>query len=186
MEKVVKEEWRDVPGYEGIYQVSNCGRVKSCTRTRKGKGNSIVLVPEKYLKLRTDKDGYKEAALSLNGKIKYYRVHRLVAMAFIPNPLNLPVINHKDENPANNFAGNLEWCDNRYNTNYSLYKNSHKVICNGEVFPSIRELCRTLKCDTKSIRYLLKRWGGGLYKDKYQISYYNPQQRFTAYRKRAH
>lgn len=170
----LNEEWRDIPGYEGKYQVSNIGQIKSCARTRRGKKDSIAIVRERTLQQRLDKDGYKEVALSSNGKMKYYRVHRLVATAFIPNPLNLPLINHKDENPANNVVDNLEWCDYAYNRNYSIYKVSQKVVCNGEVFPSIKELCRTLNCDTKGVRKRLK--NGGLFRGKYEITYYNPPQ----------
>lgn len=173
----MNEEWRDIPGYEGKYQVSNLGQVKSCTRTRNGKKGTIAIVKERVLKLKTDKDGYKEVALSLDGKLKYYRVHRLVAMAFIPNPLNLPLINHKDENPANNNVDNLEWCDSSYNSRYSIYKVSQKIVCNGEIFPSIRELCRMLNCDTRGVRTRLKK--GGLYKGKYEITYYNPPQNLS-------
>lgn len=166
------EIWRDVPGYEDKYEVSNIGRVKSCSRTRKGKEDSIATVKERILKQKTDKDGYKEVGLCRDGKLKYFRVHRLVATAFIPNPLNLPLINHKDENPANNTVENLEWCDFTYNRNYSLYKVSQKVICNGVSFPSIKALSRHLGCDSKGIRTRLKK--GGLFKGKYEITYCNP------------
>ena len=154
----MNEEWRDIPGYEGKYQVSNIGQIKSCARTRRGKKDSIAIVRERTLQQRLDKDGYKEVALSSNGKMKYYRVHRLVATAFI----------------ANNVVDNLEWCDYTYNRNYSIYKVSQKVVCNGEVFPSIKELCRTLNCDTKGVRKRLK--NGGLFRGKYEITYYNPPQ----------
>ena len=174
---VKNEVWKDIPGYEDKYQVSNLGRIKSCTRTRKCKNGSIAIVRERILKPRTDKDGYKEVALSLNGANTYFRVHRLVATAFIPNPLSLPLVNHKDENPANNIVDNLEWCDYIYNRNYSIYKVSQKVVCNGEIFPSIRELCRALNCETKGVRTRLKK--GGLFRGKYEITYYNPPQNNT-------
>lgn len=106
------EEWRDIEGYEGKYQVSNEGRVKSLDYHRQGF--------EKVLKPNTHVRGYKRVGLS-DGKgiITLYFVHRLVAKAFIPNPNNYPMINHKDENPANNNVENLEWCTAQYNNTYN-------------------------------------------------------------------
>lgn len=97
------EIWKDVKGFEGLYQVSNYGNVKS-KRT--------------ILKPSTRKDGRKQVVLSKNGKKSTFKIHRLVAIAFIENPLNLKEINHKDEDPANNNVNNLEWCDRMYNQHY--------------------------------------------------------------------
>lgn len=93
----------------GLYQVSNLGRVKSLSnsKTRKEK----ILTPIYHAR-------YYQITLSKNNIRIQYRVHRLVAEAFIPNPDNLPLINHKDENPLNNKVENLEWCDAKYNNNY--------------------------------------------------------------------
>lgn len=165
----MKEIWKDIQGFEGAYMVSNFGRVKSMARTRKSRGGCLCPVPEKILSQSTDKDGYKDVALSKNHKLYFFRVHRLVAMAFIPNPNNYPLINHKDENPANNNVQNLEWCNQSYNTSYSNYKVSHRVLCNGVVYPSIRSLARAINSDCKGIRYRLKK--GGLFKGKYYITY---------------
>lgn len=108
------EIWKTVPEYEGLYEVSNYGRVRSLDRIdsigRKRKG--------RILKAADNGDGYYVVNLSKNNKQHMYLVHRLVAEVFIPNPNNLPCINHKDENTMNNFPGNLEWCDKRYNNNY--------------------------------------------------------------------
>ena len=101
------EEWKEIIGYEGRYQVSSFGRVKKYTG--------------KIMHLSTDKDGYKVVALSTWDKgspRKYKKVHRLVAMAFIENPEKLPMVNHKDEIKDNNYVENLEWCDSKYNANY--------------------------------------------------------------------
>lgn len=98
-----KEIWKDIPNYEGIYQVSNLGNVKNKTKNRK---------------LHLRKDGYLDIPLCKNGKTKYYLVHRLVAMAFINNPNNYKEVNHKDENKQNNNVNNLEWCDRLYNIKY--------------------------------------------------------------------
>jgi len=106
-----REEWRMVSDYEGLYMVSNLGRIKSLNYKKTGK--------EEFLKQKTTKKlGYKIVTLSKNGNKEFKRVHRLVAQAFIPNPDNLPCINHKDENPSNNRVENLEWCSYKYNNCY--------------------------------------------------------------------
>ena len=108
------EEWRIVEGYEGLYEVSSYGRVRSVDRYdnrncfRKGK----VLSPAK------DKNGYLKVILNCNGKCKTINIHRLVAQTFIQNPNNLTEVNHKDEDKTNNSVDNLEWCDRKYNLNY--------------------------------------------------------------------
>ena len=110
------EEWRDTE-YTG-YQVSNLGRVKSFKKYYDSNGRII-----KPIKM---KSGYYEIGLSING-IKYREyIHRLVAKAFIPNPKCYPLINHKDENPANNCVDNLEWCTQKYNMNYGSLLDKHK------------------------------------------------------------
>ena len=103
----MEEIWKDKKDYEGHYQVSNCGRVKS-----------IKFGKEKILKLIKDKDGYLQVTLCKNNIKKVYKVHRLVAEAFLDNPNNLPCINHKDENKLNNIVTNLEYCTYSYNSNY--------------------------------------------------------------------
>ena len=102
-----KELCKDIKDYEGHYQVSNLSRVKS-----------IKFGKERILKPVTDRHGYLLVGLWKNNKQKTYKVHRLVAEAFIPNPNNLPQVNHKDENPLNNNVNNLEWCNSKYNCNF--------------------------------------------------------------------
>ena len=102
------EEWKPIPGYDGMYEVSNWGRVKSYKHNSDGK----ILSPGK------DGRGYHIIALCKDGKRKMCKIHRLVATAFISNPSNLPEVNHKDENRRNNYLGNLEWCDHSYNNSY--------------------------------------------------------------------
>lgn len=114
----MEEIWKNIPGYEGIYVVSNFGKVKSLQRTRKGSYGSIMIVYEKILNHKIDKDGYHIVTLSKEGKTKCIGVHRLVAQAFLKNFNNLPMVNHKDEDPSNNRVDNLEWCDVKYNNNY--------------------------------------------------------------------
>ena len=116
----MEEIWKDIEGYEGLYQVSNMGRVKSVERM-KWSGKCYYKAPERILKPRKNGGGYLVVMLSKNGKVKTCRVHRLVATAFIPNPNNLPQINHIDENKGNNHMENLEWCDSKYNNNYGTH-----------------------------------------------------------------
>lgn len=111
------EIWKDVVGYEGYYQVSNEGNVRSVERIVPF-GNQVRTVPAKDRIKRTDKKGYLTVTLSKENKIKNAKVHRLVAEAFIPNTDGLPEVNHKDENKQNNSAENLEWCKHLYNTVY--------------------------------------------------------------------
>jgi len=118
------EIWKDVPNYEGLYQVSNLGKVKSLERDIVHMGN-ISRIKEKVMKPFINRGGYYCVKLSKNQKYKSFKIHRLVALAFIPNPNNYECINHKDENKKNNVVSNLEWCTKRYNNEYgskSLWK----------------------------------------------------------------
>lgn len=112
------EIWEDIDNYVGFYQVSNLGRVRSIDRIVKHWRGGKLIKKGKILKQKPNKYGYKCLRLIKNGKYKDVTVHRLVAIAFIPNPNNLPFVNHKDENPSNNNVNNLEWCTQEYNVNY--------------------------------------------------------------------
>lgn len=105
----MEEEWKVINGYPN-YMVSSKGRVKSLNYHNTGK--------ERLLTLNKNKSGYLYVCLSKNGVHKYFRVHRLVAEAFIPNPNNLPEVNHKSEIKTQNNVDDLEWCDRKYNHNY--------------------------------------------------------------------
>ena len=104
------EEWKDIKDYEGLYQVSNWGRMMSLNYRKTGKS--------KLMKLMKNKKGYLTVVFHKNGEYKRYLVHRLVAEHFIPNPDNLPQVNHLDEDKTNNSVDNLEWCDNKENSNH--------------------------------------------------------------------
>lgn len=104
-----KEIWKDIPGYEGLYQVNQWGEIYS-------------LYTYKKLKYRIEKGGYKHYVLRKNKKQYKMTAHRAVALAFISNPNNYPVVNHKDENPSNCYVDNLEWCTYQYN---ATYNNAH-------------------------------------------------------------
>ena len=151
------EIWKDIKGYEGLYQVSNMGRIKSLgnNKTRK----------EKILSLKPSNNGYIKVYLCKNGKQKPFSVHRLVAQAFLPNPDNLPEVNHIDENKENNHVKNLEWCDRKYNMTYGTrnerasasrkgkkhkkhkkHKRKKQILCveTGEIFDTSQDVINTM------------------------------------------
>ena len=170
----IKEIWKDCKGYEGLYQVSNLGRVWNIKLQR-------------YLKGSYDKDGYIKVYLTAkNGKCKTERVHRLVALAFLSNPKGLPQVNHIDENKENNCVDNLEWTSIKDNANHGTRNkriskaNSVPVYCFelDKTFYGAREAERELGINHSSIskacRGKQKTAGGylweyynGEYKSKY-------------------
>ena len=109
----MNEIWKDIDGYEGLYQVSNLGRVKSLNYRRTGK--------EQNLKPRNNVLGYLKVILCKNGKTKPFTIHRLVAKAFLENPDNKSDVNHKDEDKTNNCVDNLEWMTRKDNINYGTH-----------------------------------------------------------------
>ena len=112
------EEWKDIEGYEGIYQVSNYGNIRRVDSIVKYDNEKEVHYNSKLLKPIKQGNGYYYINLNYKGIGKTFRVHRLVAKAFIQNPDNLPIINHKNEDKADNRVENLEWCTYKYNSNY--------------------------------------------------------------------
>lgn len=174
----MEEVWKDIEGYEGLYQVSNLGRVKSLP-----KRDGFRFLSERIM-VGGMSNHYRCVILSNRGNQKGFTIHRLVAKAFLPNPDNLPQINHKDENKLNNRVDNLEWCSAKYNMNYGTCikrraktqretgcqinnkASSVPVICleNNIIYPSIREAERKLhldgSCISKVCRGVRKRAGG--------------------------
>lgn len=153
------ERWKDVVGFEGLYMVSDEGRVWSN-------------LTDRILKPSCCKNGYPRLILRRGGKSHGRCVHRLVAEAFIPNANNLPEINHKDENKSNNYASNLEWCTQKYNSNYGtkiarcaqntdyeeVAKKNRKPVAqctvSGEViniWPSLKQCAKDLGFDNSAI-----------------------------------
>lgn len=164
----MEEVWKDIKDYEGIYQVSNQGRVKSLARVDRYYVDGVLYRrprKERILK-QEDHHGYKRVSLMKNSKPKWFFVHRLVAEAFIPNPDNLPQVNHKSEVKSENSVENLEWCTEEYNKNYGTMKErlsnmfinrkdlSKPVYCVelGQTFPSISEAARQTNTHFVSIQ----------------------------------
>lgn len=137
---------KDIKGFEGLYAITSCGRVWSHRR-------------KIFLKPCTKKHGYKEVFLRNNGYNKHFYIHRLVAEAYLPNPDNFPVVNHKDENPSNNCLQNLEWTSQKANCNYGNRNNKissnhcKAVYCveRDETFMSIKEAACKLNVNQSSI-----------------------------------
>lgn len=121
----MQEEWRDIPEFKGLYQASNLGRIRSLK-------TGIVMIPQ------INHKGYHRLLLMKAGKAYSRLIHRLVASAFIPNPMSLPQINHKDENKTNNNISNLEWCTNIYNHNYGT-RNARVSVANSRPVLSINK-----------------------------------------------
>lgn len=145
------EVWKDIKGYEGIYQVSNKGRIKSLSR-KLWNGNSYFVSKEKVLKAAIDNVGYPTVVLyGKDNTHKTVRVHRLVAEAFIPNPNNDRVVNHLDGGRTNNNVDNLEWCSHKHNTQYAVNMGKFnclmrkvRVIETGIIYPNIHACARAL------------------------------------------
>lgn len=166
------EEWMPIHGYESLYMVSNYGRIISLDRavnaldTKRTRPYSMMRKP-KLRKPASAGQGYLHIGLrGLDGSYKKFYIHRLVAEHFIPNPDNLPYVNHKDGKPAlNNRADNLEWCTQSYNVNYLNTKIRQREAANKDrgrqvahtteegtmVYPSVREAARQNWCDHKTI-----------------------------------
>lgn len=149
------EIWKDIDGYDGLYQISNLGRVQSF------RGNTPRIM--KAFNNGKNQSGYLSINLSYKGQRTPYLIHRLVAKAFIPNPDNLPQVNHKDENRLNNNADNLEWCGSAYNNSYGTFQERRKTKISRKVgkfnlndellsvYPSAREAARQNNVDQGGI-----------------------------------
>ena len=127
----LKREWKEIKGYEGKYIISNYGEIISLPRTKQNNSKKQYVEPKEIRKIVNNRNGYVYVYLCNDGKDINMRVHRLVAEAFIPNPNNLPQVNHKDGNKINNRVDNLEWCTASENIRHA-YKNGlrNKKKCN--------------------------------------------------------
>ena len=165
----MEEIWKDIPSYEGYYQVSNLGNFRSLPRIIKYKSNGTRNYPSKALLTETTKDNYQRIVLMKDGIKTRYQAHRLVALTFIPNPDNKPFINHIDGNKSNNVVTNLEWCtasenmihaDNTGLRDMSTHQpsNSKRIKCieTGEVFASYAKAVKWLGKSNTSISTLIR------------------------------
>ena len=162
------EVWKPIPGFIGLYEASSLGRVKSLGKYIGGKHNADgtqkrAWRKERIMRVHSDKDGYQNLTLTRDGRCYYSRTHRLVAMAFIPNPDNKPIVHHKDEDVTNNKPNNLEWVTGKENLDASnvfdkLAKIHGKQIAAFDlqgnliaIYPSAQEASRKLRIDVRNI-----------------------------------
>lgn len=144
------EIWKDIPNYEGLYQISNLGNVKSLYRIT----NNNHIIHEKILKPQDNNNGYLIVNLYKNNKMKAKLIHRLVAKTFIDNPNNYSYINHIDKNKSNNTVNNLEWCTQSYNVIYSKGRKVNQYDKNNnfiKTWNSIADVKRLLNIDSSLI-----------------------------------
>ena len=139
------EDWKEITGYEGYFEVSNLGNFRSKDRIIKYKQNGTRNYPGKPLKTETIVEGYQRIVLIKDGIKKRFMCHRIVAQEFIPNPNNKPFVNHIDGNPANNKAENLEWCTQEENEQHSV--NTLSKTMRGKTYP------KKVKCIETNVVY---------------------------------
>lgn len=157
-----ERKWAPVKGYEEAYSISDDGVIRSLSRECIGDNGFFYTKKEKILKQSDSGKGYRRVCLHQNGVRKSAYVHRLVAEAFIPNPSNLPCVNHKDENKTNNHVSNLEWCTVSYNRNYGtapvriIRKLSRKVVMkkDGEEIATFRSALEAERLTGIENRYI--------------------------------
>lgn len=172
MKNICIEEWRAVVGYEGLYEVSSFGRVKSLPKVWLKYDGTPLRQKERILKERPTRNGYLRVCLRKNGKSTDAYIHRLVCEAFLPNPHSFSDVNHKDENKLNNHIENLEWCSRSFNNNYGSH-NEKSAISRGKpvakyslsgkllkTYPSARSADRDTGIDQSLIGLVCK----GVYK----------------------
>lgn len=145
----IDEVWKPIKDFECLYEINNLGEIRSLDREVIYSNGVKHIHKGKMLKPRKDKYGYLNIVLNKNGKSKTFKVHRLVAITFIPNPNNLPEVNHKDENKLNNSINNLEWCTSKYNCNYG---NHSKNISKSLTGRTLSEQTKKLMSDSRSIK----------------------------------
>jgi len=166
------EIWKSVKGYEGLYEVSNFGRMKSLSKKVRNGANSYCVRKEIILTGTISNKGYVKVILVKDGQKQQYSVHRIVMMMFVPNPNNMPQVNHLDTNKQNNAVSNLEWCDGSRNMKHAC-KNGLRDFLKGETHP-------TAKLSTKEVLEIRRIWDTNMVKiheiaEIFNITYANAQ-----------
>lgn len=176
------EKWQQIIGFNDRYLISNLGNIKSLYTFRYNKGTMKVekILRIKKLKPVIDRQGYLVVKLYKNNFGKTFKIHRLVAKAFVDNPNNYNVVNHKNEIKTDNRASNLEWCNQKYNVRYSANKlpQKRKIIReDGKEYNSITEALKELGLKTNHISDVCngKRVKTGGYSFKYKEELYGVQ-----------
>lgn len=146
----MQEIWKDVSGFEGYYQVSNFGNVRSVDRYVRSKGKPTFRKGT-CMKLQVNHKGYYSVILHKESKAYPKVIHRLVATAFIPNPDNLPQVNHKDTNKKNNEVSNLEWCTNQENQTHAKANGCYGPFTQKQYETVNRNLQKARKARLKSV-----------------------------------
>lgn len=164
----MEEIWKDIVGYEGYYQVSNIGRIRSVDRYVQSKGGGKKFVKGRMLVPQYCSNGYLFHGFCKNNVVKQIMLHRVVAIAFLPNPNNYPEVNHKDEDITNNCVDNLEWCTSKYNANYGTRKEKlaqlrrkpvNQLDLNGNFirrWRSAKDACESLGIDRSGVMRVCK------------------------------
>lgn len=157
------EKWKSIAGYEGLYEVSDLGRVRSLAHPARSKKGSLRTSPGRIMSAKEVEGQRPKVHLSKDGRVEWHSIHRLVARAFCPGYFEGAEVNHKDENPLNNRADNLEWCTRSYNCSYGHRNDKMKeqrrkairqLTLKGEIvatFPMLNEAARTTKVNAAHI-----------------------------------
>lgn len=170
--------WKDIPGYEGFYQASDEGQIRSVTKSVRQWSGGTQVKKGKILSPAIDRIGYLNCALSRLNKLRSFKVHRLVALAHIPNPNGHREINHKDANKLNNHVDNLEWCDHSHNVRHAVANGLIKFHSGDDNYATIfkkaehpqiidlkksgkfaPEIARIMGCSHYTIYRILKQYG---------------------------
>ena len=165
----MQETWKDIKGYEGLYQVSNLGKIKSLKKEVNFYSGLYKEVKkrkykERIINLKKTNRGYTNITLYKNGIRKHFNVHRLVADTFILNPNNLSEVNHKDGNKENNSINNLEWVTNMENMQHAIRNNLTRKVHGEEVGGvklterDVLQICELLKSGTDSLAQIGKKY----------------------------
>lgn len=168
------EYWKSIKGYEGIYEISNTGKVKSLQREYENSGSYSGKIKRKeiIIKQNVNRLGYHVVTLSKNGVRKFHIVYRLVAFAFLENPNSFKEVNHKDLNKSNNNVENLEWCDRKYNVNHFYYYSNKSSKYKGVSFQKCRNKW-VAYIDINNKRFSLGRFNSEEEANKYRLDFIN-------------